>query len=103
MKAGDIVKIRNAAGILTVKLEKELSLQDVTRGIGDDKIPELKNPRFEVHRGRCGGYIVTLCGDCSSFPFNMWVMHIEDYCDPQVFLGVCDDSEAEEMIFETVT
>ena len=57
MKTGEIVKIRNAAGILTVKLEKELSLQDVTRGIGDDKIPELKRPRFEFHRGKCGSHI----------------------------------------------
>ena len=46
MKVGDIVKIRNPAGVLTVKLEKELSLRDVTRGIGDDKIPELKKAKI---------------------------------------------------------
>lgn len=101
MKVGDIVSIKNKAGILKIRIEKELSLEDVTKGIGDDKIPSLNRPRLEYHKGtNYGEHLVTLCGDLTTTPFNIYLMHIIDYMDkPMCYLGVCDDTE--ESIFET--
>lgn len=101
MKVGDIVQIKNSAGLLNVRLEKELDFRDVTRGIGDDKLPSLDRPRLEYHKARYGEQLITLCGDCSIMPFNMYLMYICDFDDkPVCFLGVCDQSECP--IFETV-
>lgn len=101
MKVGDIVTIKNAAGLLRIRIEKELDLRDVTRGIGDDKLPGFTRPRLEYHAGPYGEHLVTLCGDLTSTPFNIYLMHITDHLDkPACYLGVCDDTE--EKVFETV-
>lgn len=102
MKVGDIVTIKNQAGMLRVRIEKELSLEEVTKGLGDDKIPDLVRPRLEYHKGSSyGGHLVTLCGNLSATPFNMYLMYINDYGDkPTCYLGVCDDTEDD--IFETM-
>ena len=102
MSIGDIITIKNKAGMLRVHIEKELSLADVTRGLGDDKIPSLSKPRLEYHRGTgWKGHLITLCDNPSSTPFNMYLLHI-NYCDdkPTCYLGVVDNTE--EDIFETV-
>ena len=102
MKIGDTVTIKNKAGMLSVHIEKELSLADVAKGLGDDKIPSLNRPRLEYHKGTgWGGHLVTLCGDLDSTPFKIYLLHINDYDDkPKCYLGVCDDTEQD--IFETV-
>lgn len=102
MKVGDIVIIKNKAGMLKVRIEKELSLEDVTKGVGDDKIPDLIRPRLEYHASsNYGGAVVTLCGNLNATPFAMYLMHIDGLYDkPKCYLGVCDDTE--EAIFETV-
>lgn len=101
MKPGDIVTIKNRAGMLKVRIEKELALEDVTRGIGDDKLPSFNRPRVEYHKGRYGEHLITLCGDLTTVPFNMYLMHIDGYDDkPSCYLGVCDDTEQD--VFETV-
>ena len=100
MKIGDIVTIKNQAGLLNVRIEKELSLEDITKGIGDDKLPGFSKPRLEYHKGRYGEHLVTYCGDLNTTPFNMYLMHIDDCIDkPKCYLGVCDDTE--QCIFET--
>lgn len=101
MKVGDIVTIKNAAGLLKIRIEKELSLRDVTRGIGEDKLPGFNKPRLEYHKGTFGEHLVTLCGDLTSTPFNIYLLHINDYDDkPACYLGVRDDTE--ENVFETI-
>lgn len=102
MKVGDIVTIKNKAGMLRVRIEKELSLEDVTKCVGDDKIPDLVRPRLEYHQSMgYSGALVTLCGNLDTAPFNMYLMYISSiYEKPTCYLGVCDDSE--EDIFETV-
>ena len=101
MKNGDIITIKNKAGMLKIHIEKELSLRDVTMGLGDDKIPSLQKPRLEYHKGPYGQHLVTLCGDLDATPFNIYLMHIND-CDdtPKCYLGVCNNTEQD--IFETV-
>jgi hypothetical protein len=102
MKIGDIVTIKNRAGMLRVRIEKELSLGDVAKCLGDDRIPDLCRPRLEYHKGTgWGGHLVTLCGNLDSTPFNLYLLHITDYDDkPRCYVGVCDNTE--EDIFETV-
>ena len=103
MKSGDIVKIKNKAGLLTLKIERELSLWDVSRGIGEDKLPEMKRPRLEYHQGQYGEYLVTLCDEIRGLPNKMYVLHCTDYAPPLAFLGVFEKTEEEENIFETIT
>lgn len=102
MKVGDTITIKNKAGMLRVRLEKELSLEDVTKCVGDDKIPDLVRPRLEYHQSTgYSGCLVTLCGNLNTTPFDMYLMYIPSiYEKPTCYLGVCDDSEAD--IFETV-
>lgn len=102
MKVGDIVAIKNKAGMLHVRIEKELSLEDVMKCIGEDRIPDLVCPRLEYHQSAgYSGALVTLCGNLSTTPFNMYLMYISSiYEKPTCYLGVCDNSE--EDIFETV-
>jgi hypothetical protein len=105
MKVGDIITIKNDAGMLRVHIEKELSMREVTMHVGDDKIPSLTNPRLEYHRGTgWGGHLITLCDEKhekQTFPFNIYLLHIDGCYDlPRCFLGVCHGSE--EDVFETV-
>lgn len=103
MKSGDIVKIRNKAGLLTLKIERELSLWDVSRGIGEDKLPEMKRPRLEYHQGQYDEHLVTLCDESGGLPNKMYVLHCTDYAPPLAFLGVFEKSEEDKNIFETIT
>lgn len=100
MKIGDIITIKNKAGMLNVRIEKELSLENITKGVGDDRLPGFSKPRLEYHKGSYGNHLITYCGDLVTTPFNMYLMYI-DICDdkPKCYLGVCDDTE--QCIFET--
>lgn len=101
MKIGDTVTIKNKAGMLKVRIEKELPMRDIAMGVGDDKLPGFNRPRLEYHKGPYGKHLVTLCGDLDSTPFNMYMMVISNYDDtPSCYLGVCDDTEQD--VFETV-
>ena len=101
MNIGDVITIKNKAGLLKVRIEKELDLSEVTRCLGDDRIPDLVRPRLEYHKGSYGEHLVTLCGNLTKTPFNMYLLHIEDYGEkPKCYLGVCDDTE--ETVFETM-
>ena len=102
MKVGDVITIKNQAGMLRVRIEKELRLEDVTKGLGDDKIPNLNRPRLEYHKGSSyGDHLVSLCGNLDTTPFTIYLMHITSYGDrPSCYLGVCDDTEQD--IFETI-
>lgn len=105
MEIGDIVTIKNSAGMLRVVIEKELDFRNVSMGVGDDKLPGFIRPRLEYHKGTgYGGQLITLCegnnDDVSPF-FYMYLLHITD-CDdkPKCYLGFCNESEKD--IFETV-
>jgi hypothetical protein len=103
MKVGDIVTIKNQAGMLRLCIEKELDFRDVTRGIGDDKLPGFARPRLEYHEGTgWGGQLITLCDAVDKPPFYMYMLHLATDCDekPKCYLGFCNDTEKD--IFETV-
>lgn len=75
-------KIRNSAGVLTAKVERELNIREVFYGIGDDAIPEMKRPRLEVHAesGHWGGMLVTLSDRESGKDDIMYVIEIPADC-----------------------
>lgn len=98
---GDTIKIRNKVGILTVHIIKELNIQDVARCLGDDRLPDLVKPRLEVHT--CSeSTLVTLCERSDEFPQNMYIVVVEPYEKPTVYLGEFREAENDEMVFETV-
>ena len=99
MKEQDIIKIRNSAGILDVKLIKQLDLKDVARGFSED-MDFQGRCRLEFHKKSSDEMIVTLC-ERNSAATKMIVAHI-DYGEVAVFLGEMIGSEKDEMIFETV-
>lgn len=98
---GETIKIRNKVGILTVHIIREMDMQDVARCLGDDRLPDLVKPRLEVHT--CGeSTLVTLCERSVGFPQNMYIVAIEPWEDPKVYLGEFREAEDEEVVFETV-
>lgn len=99
MKEQDIIKIRNSAGILDVKLIKQLDLRDVSCGFCKE-LEFNDRLRFEFHQKQSDNTIVTLCErDCNSK--KMIVAHI-DYDGITVFLAEILGTEQDEMIFETI-
>jgi hypothetical protein len=99
MKEQDIIKIRNAAGILNVKLVKQLNLKDVTRGHCED-MDFNGRLRLEFHQKHGDSTVVTLC-ERNPNATKMIVAHIE-YGDVTVFLGEMIGSEQDELLFETI-
>lgn len=98
---GDTIKIRNKVGILTVHIIREMDMRDIARCLGDDRLPDLVRPRLEVHT--CGETtLVTLCERSDEFPQNMYIVAIEFWEYPKVYLGEFREAEEEESIFETV-
>jgi hypothetical protein len=98
---GDAIKIRNKVGILTIHIIREMDMRDVARCLGDDRLPDLVKPRLEVHT--CGeSTLVTLCQRSDEFPQNMYIVVVEPYEKPKVYLGEFSEAEGEEMVFETV-
>ena len=99
--AGDVIKIRNKVGILTVHIIREMDMRDVARCLGDDRLPDLVKPRLEAHT--CGeSTLVTLCERSNEFPQNMYIVVVEPYEKPAVYLGEFREAENDEMVFETV-
>ncbi len=100
---GDVIKIRNKVGILTVHIIKELNMQDVARCLGDDRLPDLVKPRLEVHT--CGeSKLVTLRERSDVLPGKVckYIIVVELHEKPTVYLGTFIDPEDEEIVFETV-
>ena len=101
MRTGNKIYIRNKAGKLTVELVKRLSSWDVTRSVGDDKLPPMERPRLEFHKDRHGDRIVTLCDDAKSLPGTIYVAFLNTWEPIEFWEGRFDNSEEDELIFET--
>lgn len=102
MESGDKIYIRNNAGKLIVELVEKMSLCDVSRGIGDDKLPEMKQPRWEFHKGRYGEHLITLCDAKGELPGTMYVAVWDSFEDPEIWEGRFDNAEEDENVFETI-
>ena len=56
---GDIIKLRNDAGVFQVKIQSKIPTTDAIRGFSDDMVFEGRM-RLEVHRGGFSEYIITM-------------------------------------------
>lgn len=101
MNAGNKIFIRNKAGKLTVELVRQMSLVDVTRGLGDDKLPPMERPRLEFHKRRNGDRVVTLCNRDNELPGTMYVAFLSEWDTTEVWEGRYSEDEEDELIFET--
>lgn len=101
MNTNDKIFIRNKAGKLTIELIKQLSLRDVTRGLGDDKLPSMSRPRLEFHKDRGGDRIVTLCDGAKDLPGTIYVAFLSSWEPIEIWEGRFDNSEEEELVYET--
>lgn len=94
MQVGDIVTIKNDCGLLNIRIEERLSMYDVFRGIGDDKLPTIEWPRLEYHEGPYDTCLVTLSSR-SEPPFDIYLLHINPGESPECFRGVCSETESD--------
>lgn len=98
MTAGDIITIQNDCGLLNIRIEERLDMYDVTRGVGEDKLPTIENPRLEYHEGPYSTSLVTICSKVEP-PFDIYLLYINPGAKPECYRGVCDESERD--IFKT--
>lgn len=102
MEIGDTIKIRNLAGLLTVFLDKKLSMKDVQRGYGEDKLGSFESCRWEFHRTKLGNTICTLYDNTEEDNYNIFVAFISDYEDIEIWKAHFSEPEKDEKIFETI-
>jgi hypothetical protein len=101
MEIGNIIKIRNSSGLLTIILDKKLNRGDVCRCMGEDKLGAFNFCRWEFHKGKYGEIISTLHDEVKD-NHKMFVAIIDAY-DVEVWAAHFDESEEDETIFETLT
>lgn len=102
MKSGDEIYIRNSAGKLTVRLHRRLSLNDVSKALGEDKLPTIEVPRWEFHEDRHGTHLITLNDASKELPGTMYVAIWEQFEKPEIWEGFFETTEEEERIYETI-
>lgn len=97
MKIGDIVKIRNSAGILEIEITEQLDLRDsAIKGI----CPFTKC-RVEFHKDKCSHYITTLYDQNGKDNLEMFVINTQDFDIPQLFKAKMKGAEKDELLYET--
>lgn len=99
--AGDKIWLRNRAGKLEITLDKLLKSHDVATCLGEDRLPEMKEPRFEFHQNSRGDVLVTLCDNSIGLPGIMYLAWIE-FGDVEVWKGHFDKAEDPEDIYNTL-
>lgn len=102
MEQGQIIYIRNDAGKLRICLDNKLTLMDVMRGAGKDKLPQFTNPRWEFHRGRWDEIIMTLTDETGTPPPHDIYIAFYDFGNVEVWKAHFDSGEEPESIYETV-
>lgn len=101
IEPGSVLTIRNKAGVLIVNVLESVSLSDVTRGIGTDKLPAIEKPRLEFHRRKDGTTLVTLCNRQNEVPCKMFLF-ILDGDEIEAYRGEYIEEEREDDAFVTV-
>jgi hypothetical protein len=108
MNVNDEILIRNCAGKLKVRLDKQLNINDVQRGLGHDRLSKIEEPRLEFHKGK-RGWLITLYDSVqdekklsTEDPAKMTLVFVEDYCDePEIWSASFSEAEQDEYIYET--
>lgn len=84
MNQGDIIKIRNKAGLLKLQLRNKLNPKDVQKGLGEDKLGSFTCCRWEFHKNRSGDFISTLYD------------HIPD--NEKIFVAITNEYDNDNMV-----
>ena len=102
MNVGDIIKIRNSAGLLSISLDKRLSIKDVMRGCGEDALGTFENCRWEFHKSKYGSTICTLYDHKKDNNNNIFVAFVSDFDPIDIWKAHFNEPEKDENIFETI-
>ena len=97
MEVNDVIKIKNRAGLMEIKLKEKLNLRNAgTNGIG-----AFNNCRVEFHKTSCDEIIVTLYDQREIANREIYVItSIYDY--PEIFVADIRICEHEVAFYETI-
>ena len=100
-KIGDVINLRNDAGVFKVEIKSKILAADAIRGSADDMVFEGKM-RLEVHRRGYGEYIITMTSrEASKDTGKIIVCWLDTYNDEiAYYLGQIVQYEEKEDVFE---
>ena len=98
---GDIIKLKNEAGVFQVEIKSKIPTTDAIRGFADDMVFEGKM-RLEVHSGQCYEYIITMTSRKESNDTGRIIVCALDTASNEVayYLGKIVQYEEKEDVFE---
>lgn len=99
---GDIIKLRNTAGVFQVEIQSKISTPVAIQGLSDDMIFEGRMMRLEVHHKYDGEYIITMTSREESQGSGKIIVCWLDTCNDKVeyYLGKIIQYEEEDDVFE---
>lgn len=98
---GDIIKLKNNAGVFKVEIKRKIPTTDAIRGFDDDMTFDGKM-RLEVHHKDYGEYIITMTSREESNDTGKIIVCWLDTCNDTVeyYLGQIVQYEEKEDVFE---
>ena len=98
---GDIIKLRNDAGVFQIQIKSKIPTTDAIRGVADDMMFDGKM-RLEVHHRDYGEYIITMTSREASSDEGKIIVCWLDTCNDTVeyYLGQIVQYEEKEDVFE---
>ena len=100
-KVGDIIKLKNDAGVFQVEIKSKIPTTDAIQGCANDMVFEGRM-RLEVHRRDYGEYIITMTSREASKDTGKIIVCLLDTCNNEVeyYLGQIIQYEEKEDVFE---
>ena len=98
---GDILKLKNDAGVFQVEIKRKISTLDAIRGCVDNMVFQ-GEMRLEVHRGQCYEYIITMTSREESNDTGRIIVCALDTASDEVkyYVGKIVQYEEKEDVFE---
>ena len=100
-KIGDIIKLKNDAGVFQVEIKSNIPTTDAIQGCANDMVFEGRM-RLEVHHRDYGEYIITMTSREESNDTGKIIVCLLDTCNDEVeyYLGQIIQYEEKEDVFE---
>lgn len=100
-KIGDIIKLKNDAGVFQVEIKSKIPTTDAIQGFADDMVFEGKM-RLEVHHRDYGEYIITMTSREESSDTGKIIVCWLDTCNDEIeyYLGQIVQYEEKEDVFD---
>ena len=98
---GDVIKLKNEAGVFQVEIKSKIPTMDAIRGFADDMVFDGKM-RLEVHRRDYCEYIITMTSREESKDTGKIIVCWLDTCNDEIeyYLGKIVQYEEKEDVFE---